>query len=279
MTQPARYKIMYLSPTGAGLPRAQIFADLAARIKLPQTEVHVATLPRDEYRFNHLEFRSYEGLATRGILRATRRAAQEEFDALVIGCFYDTALLDAREISGRMHVTAPCVASCEIAASLANRFGVIGGRRKWVNQMHETIEAHGYGRRLSGFYPVDLGVNDFQADHAETRRRLIEAGRRAIQQDGAEALILGCTLETGFYREVEEQLGVPVMDPSIAALKRAEYAAILKHQCGWTPSRKWSCEAPDEAELARFGVFDSDDAFGVRLVVAAATAAPTLKVA
>ena len=45
---------------------------------------------------------------------------------------------EAREISGEMIVTAPCAASCEIAASLANRFGVIVGRRKWVDQMKAT---------------------------------------------------------------------------------------------------------------------------------------------
>ena len=51
-------------------------------------------------------------------------------------------------------------------------------------------------------------------------------------------------MEVGFYKEVEQRLGVPVIDPSIAALKRAEYAAILKQQCGWQPSRKWSSESP-----------------------------------
>ncbi len=46
---------------------------------------------------------------------------------------------------------------------------------------------------------------------------------------------------------------MPVIDPSIAALKRAEYAAILKQQCGWGPSRKWSSESPSEEEMALFG--------------------------
>ena len=62
---------------------------------------------------------------------------------------------------------------------------------------------------------------------------------------------------------------MPVIDPSIAALKRAEYAALLKRQCGWIPSRKWSCEPPPEEEIARFGGFDDGEAFGNRLVVAA----------
>ena len=90
--------------------------------------------------------------------------------------------------------------------------------------MQATVREHGHEHRLSGFYHVELGVNDFQKDHAETERRLIEAGRKAVEEDFAEALILGCTMEVGFYRDVEKRLGVPVIDPSIAALKRAEYA-------------------------------------------------------
>lgn len=264
-------KIMYFSPIAGDEAHDKVFADMARDNKLPGTEVHVTSLPASEGGFTHIEFRSYEAMVTRGIIRAARAAHREGFDAFAIGCFYDTALHDAREISGDMIVTAPCMASCEIAASLANRFGVIVGRRKWVNQMEATVREHGHGHRLAGFYHVELGVNDFQKDHEETERRLIEAGRKAVEEDHAEALILGCTMEVGFYRDVEQRLGVPVIDPSIAALKRAEYAAILKRQCGWIPSRKWSCEAPSEEELARFGGFDEGDAFGTRVVVPAET--------
>lgn len=269
MSQQTPLKIMYLSPVGNRGADDGIFAKMAAEHKMPGTEVHVTSLPDEDGGFTHIEFRSYEAIVTRGIIRVARRAAREGFDALAIGCFYDTALHDAREISGEMIVTAPCMASCEIAASLANRFGIIVGRRKWVNQMHGVVREHGHEHRLTGFYHVELGVNDFQVDHARTNRLLVEAGRRAVEQDFAEAIILGCTLEVGFYRELEDALGVPVIDPSIAALKRAEYGALLKRQCGWIPSRKWSCEAPPEEEIARFGGFDEGEAFGNRVVVEA----------
>ena len=272
-------KVMYLSPIMGAAAQDDMFADMAREHKLPGTEVHVASLPESEGRFSHVEFRAYEAMVTRGIIRAARAAAREGFDAFAIGCFYDTALHDAREISGEMIVTAPCVASCEIAASLANRFGVIVGRRKWVNQMHATLREHGHEDRLSGFYHVELGVTEFQADHADTERRLLEAGRKAVEDDFAEALILGCTMEVGFHRNVEKRLGVPVIDPSIAALKRAEYGAVLKRQCGWKPSRRWSSEAPPEDEIARIGGFDGGEAFGNRIVVPADAGGPARKAA
>jgi len=271
-------KVMYHNPVGNSA-YDQVFADMARDHKLPQTEVHITSLPPSAGRFTHIEFRAYEAMVTRGIIRAARAAAREGFDAFVIGCFYDTALHDAREVSGDMIVTAPCVASCEIAASLANRFGVIVGRRKWVHQMHSTVREHGHDQRLSGFYHVELGVDDFQKDHAETERRLIEAGRKAVEEEFAEALILGCTLEVGFYKQVEQALGVPVIDPSIAALKRAEYAAVLKQDCGWKPSRRWSSEAPPEEEMARIGGFDDGEIFGNRIVVPAGPSQPTRRAA
>ena len=261
-------KIMYLNPVGTAA-YDPVFADMAREFKLPGTEVHITSLKESDGGFTHIEFRSYEAIVTTGIIRATRAAALEGFDALAIGCFYDTALHDAREVSGNMIVTAPCMASVEIATSLANRFGVIVGRRKWVNQMTATVKDNGRGEQLSGFYHVELGVNEFLVDHARTERLLNEAGRKAVEEDYAEALILGCTLELGFFKALTQTLGVPVIDPSIAALKRAEYGANLKRQCGWIPSRKWSCESPPEEELKRFGIIDDGDVFGNRLVVEA----------
>lgn len=268
-------KVMYHNPVGSS-GYDQVFADMVAAHKLPNTEVHITSQPADQGAFNHIEFRAYEGIVTRGIIRAARAAAREGFDAFAIGCFYDTGLHDAREVSGEMIVTAPCMASVEIATSLANRFGVIVGRRKWVDQMSRTVADLGQESRLSGFYHVELGVNDFQTDHDRTNDLLTAAGRRAVEQEYAEAIILGCTLEIGFYKEMEKHLGVPVIDPSIAAFKRAEYSALLKRQCGWVPSRKWSCEAPPEHEIASFGGFDDGEIFGNRIVVEADPYAPPL---
>ncbi len=261
-------KLMYLNPVGTPDYDA-VFADMARDVKLPGTEVHVTSLKPGDGAFTHIEYRSYEAVVSTGIVRAARAAAAEGFDALAIGCFYDTALHDAREVSGDMVVTAPCTASLEIAASLANRFGIIVGRRKWVHQMHATVRDNGMGERLSGFYPVELGVTDFQIDHDLTERRLTAAGKKAVEEDYAEAVILGCTLEIGFHDRLSQVLGVPVIDPSIAALKRAEYAADLKRRCGWIPSRRWSCEPPPEAEIAAFGIIGEGDVFGNRVVVAA----------
>ena len=267
MTKAAR-KIMYLNPVGTSL-YDQVFADMAQKYKQPDTEVHITSLDASEGEFTHIEFRSYEAMVTAGIIRATRAAAREGFDALAIGCFYDTALHDAREVSGDMVVTAPCLASCRLATNLSNRFGVIVGRRKWVDQMQSTVNSYGFEAACAGFYDVNLGVNDFQVDHKRTNELLAGAAENAVEKGYAESVILGCTLEIGFHETLENHLGVPVIDVSIAALKEAEYAAEMKTKCNWKPSRKWSCESPSEEEMAAIGVFDKPNIFGNRIIVEA----------
>ena len=259
-------KIMYLSPVGVDSLDG-LFEEMVKDTKDPETEVHITSLKDSNGSFSHVEFRSYEAMATAGIINATVCAAKEGFDALAIGCFYDTALHDAREVSGDMVVVAPCHSSIEIALSLANNFGIIVGRRKWVNQMKNNVYDYGYGEKLTGFYDVGLGVDDFQVDHQRTVNLLIDASKKAVEKDYAESIILGCTAEFGFYRILQEEIGVPIIDPSLAALKKAEHAANLKRKFNLIPSRKWSCESPSEKEIEKFNMFKDNDPFGNRIIV------------
>jgi allantoin racemase len=201
------------------------------------------------------------------LIKATRQASVEGFDALIIGCFYDPFLLDAREISGDMVVVGPCHSSIEIALKLSNKFSVIIGQKKWEHEMHSTIKEYGYGEHLASFRDVCMTVPEFQKDHAVTEEKLMEATHLAIEKDGAESIILGCTLEFGFFEKIQKKFNVPVIDPSIAALKQAEQAAILKNQFGWKPSRHWSTQAPPEEDIARFGLFKDEYKFGNRIIV------------
>ena len=257
---------MYLSPVGIDL-LDNLFYDMVNETKNPNSEVHITSLDARLGAFSHIEFRSYEAMATPGIIHATIAAAEEGFDALVIGCFYDTALLDAREVSDKMVVVAPCHSSIETALSLANNFAIIVGRRKWVNQMTNTVSEHGYKEKLVGFFDVGMGVDDFQKDHNKTIKALTKASIDAVENHHAESIILGCTAEFGFYKDLQKIVGVPVIDPSLAALKKAEQAADLKKNFNLIPSRKWSCEPPSKKEIEKFKLFAEKNPFGNRIVV------------
>ena len=259
-------KIMYLNPVGFDAYDA-FFAEMISKNKFASSEVQVTSLAQSVGQMDNLEYRTYNALIASDLIKATRQASIEGFDALIIGCFYDPFLLDAREISGDMVVVGPCHCSIEIALKLSNSFSVIIGQKKWQHEMQSTIIEYGFGEHLASFRDVGMTVPEFQEDHKLTEEKLMEAVRLAIDEDGAESIILGCTLEFGFFEKIQNTFNIPVIDPSIAALKQAEQAAILKNKFGWKPSRQWSTQGPPESDIKRYNLFDKEYQFGNRITV------------
>ncbi|MXX30091.1 MAG: hydantoin racemase [Gammaproteobacteria bacterium] len=186
---------------------------------------------------------------------------------MVIGCFYDPALDDAREISGTTAVVAPCQAACEVALNLANNFSVIIGETKWEDQMRQAVYNYGYKDKLASFQAIGMRVEDFHKDPEATTLALEAAAVDAVRLHKAESIILGCTLEVGFFKVLQEFLernygvNIPVIDCSIAALKAGENAALAK-SVGWNPSRIWGMQPPPESELQTFDILQTDYKFG-----------------
>lgn len=262
-------KIMYLNPAGYSSDN-QMFAKMARAYKYPGTAVDIvsfnpATVPP---KMTDLEFRSYEALIVADTVKAARQAAKDGYDAMVIGCFYDPALLDAREISGDTVIVGPCQASISQALTIANNFSIIIGEDKWFDQMRDTVYQYGYRDKLASFESVGLRVEDFQTNPERTASLMKSAGWRAYVEHHAESIILGCTMELNFFSELQQFLTeengglyVPVIDCAIASLKAAENAALRK-QIGWTNSRAWGMQPPPEDELAKFDIFQDDYQFG-----------------
>lgn len=259
-TKDAPVSVLWLNPIGSAA-FDQPIADLLSGIKQTSTSIEVVSFDMNPTP-THLEYRAYESLIHERSVRVARDCAARQVDAMVIGCFYDPALEAAREISGRTVVVGPCQASLQIVANLANRYSVIVGRAKWIEQMTARVREYGGIDRLASMRPLDMGVDEFQRDHALTRRRIVEQARRAVEEDGAEAIVLGCTIEFGFFQQVQEAVGVPVIDPVVAAFKMAESLAGMKQRFGWVPSRVGSCEPPPEAEIEAFGLFKTPAPIG-----------------
>lgn len=267
MSLDANIKVMYLNPL-ANPGYDQVFADMAMQYKYPATAADVVSMNAGSVppKMSNLEFRTYEAFIIRDTVEAARYASRHGYDAMVIGCFYDPALDDAREIAS-IPVVAPCQASCEVALNLANNFSVIIGRTKWEDQMRQAVYDYGYKDKLASFQSVDMGVEDFHRNEEATKAALEAAAVEAVKLHKAEAIILGCTLEVGFFVDLQESLrktfgaNIPVIDCSIAAFKAGENAALAT-RVGWRPSRIWGMQPPPESELQAFGILQADYPFG-----------------
>ena len=136
-----------------------------------------------------------------------------------------------------------------------------------IKASRQATKEYGYGASLASFRNVLMSVSEFQKDHIITENKLLEAAEKAINKDYVDSIILGCTLEFGFYKTIQEKFKILAIDPSIAALKQAEQTAMLKNKYNWKPSRKWSCKAPSENDLKFFRLFTKDYEFGNRIII------------
>ncbi len=201
----------------------------------------------------HLEYQCYHALVLPEILREVVKGEEAGYDGAIIGCFDDPGLDAAREACRRMVVTASCEASIHLAATLAMRFSVIVGRDAWIPRMARRVRQYG-GERLASFRSLGLGVLDFQADRERTEGLMKEAVELALAKDRAEAIVLGCTMEFGFFRELQQQYGVPVIDACLAPLKYLEMLLEVQDRCGWFPSKLGVWANPPQGEMAEWGL-------------------------
>ncbi len=219
----------------------------------PDTQVEIISLPAGRSP-RHLRYHAYEALVVADIVTAVYRLAAD-YDAFVIGCFYDLALREAREVSGKAIVTAPCEASIAIASQLGNTFSVLVGADKAIPKMRENIRQYGLEHRLMSMRPLNMAVLEFQSQAERTLEAMRREGRIAVEEDRAEVIVLGCSAEVGFHKTLQDDLGVPVIDSALAPFKYAEFLAEAARRFGWHPSRRWGSEPPPDDEIREWGLF------------------------
>lgn len=168
---------------------------------------------------------SIEGMYD-GYLAAThviKEVLQEKgkFDAYVIACYGDPGLDAVREIS-EVPVIGICEASLHIASLLAPNFSIISVIPRVIIPLQQLVAKYGLAQRLASIRVTNLSVEEFAQDLAAGQKALLDEGRKAVMEDRAESLLLGCAGMAGLDQVMEKELGVPVIDGVAAAVKLAE---------------------------------------------------------
>jgi len=228
-----RMRILWIDPIGTDAFRDETLAVLN-HARRAETQVDFVSLPPDRPR--QLECRAEEAQVVGDIVRIARTAASR-YDGIVIGCFFDTGLDAARKASGRAVVTGPCESATLIASGLGNRYSILAGRKDWIPRMQENLHCYGRDHALASIRDLGLGVYELAGEPDRAMEQMLREGRKAIDEDGAEVLVLGCTADTRSYRKLQDALGVPVIDAVIAPFKHAEALAEMTARFGWYPGR------------------------------------------
>jgi Asp/Glu/hydantoin racemase len=140
-------------------------------------------------------------------------------DAFVIACYSDPGLHVCREGTARPVFG---IAECGVltALSRAERFGVIAIRQRSIPRHMRYLRQMGLTDRLAGERPLEMSVAE-SASGEGTLARMIEVGRALVETDGAGAVVMGCAGMARHRQPLEEALGVPVIDPTQAAVAMA----------------------------------------------------------
>jgi Asp/Glu/hydantoin racemase len=82
--------------------------------------------------------------------------------------------------------------------------------------------------RLAGDLPIGLGVTEL-AQEGVTLKRMIETGARLRDDKGADVLVMGCAGMARYRGRLQSALGIPVVEPTQAAVTMA----IGRVRLGW----------------------------------------------
>jgi allantoin racemase len=161
-------------------------------------------------------------LAAAAIIDACLRAEADDADAIVINSVQDPALAAAREVV-RIPVVGLSETSMHLALCLADRFSILTDAATETPIVRELVEQS----RLTGKAAPVRGISDDVTDRDPERRfaSLVLAARAAVE-DGATALILGCTDRPDFAARLSDDLhraglSVAVVEPLEAGIRHA----------------------------------------------------------
>lgn len=147
---------------------------------------------------------------------------QDNYDALVIGCFGDPGLRPLRELLD-IPVVGPAEATFYTAAQVAHQFGWLTILEPTVPMSREQAEEYGLADRCVSVRSVDAPVESIDHESDDLVERMVAEGRAAVDEDGAEALFPGCMSLSFAQRhdEIQNRIGVPFLDPATIALEQA----------------------------------------------------------
>lgn len=167
-----------------------------------------------------------EAIAAPYILQQVVSAETEGCDAVVIDCAADPALRAAREIS-ELPVVPAGEASYHAAMMVAGKFSVITVLPTTANEISDHLKMYGFSSRVASVRSANVPVLALE-DEQEAEEHLYAAARKAIDEDGAQAIVLSCTGMMAMRDSLEKRLGVPVIEPYLAAIQFAASLVRMK---------------------------------------------------
>lgn len=203
----------------------------ARRIAMPGTTI---TAVNPDHGPVSIEGYFDEALSLAGLISAVRK--HPEADGIILACFDDTGL-DAIRCMTEAPVLGIGEAAFHAASMLADTFSVVTTLSRSVPAIRHNLTRYGLASRCARVRASDVAVLDLETGAGDARARIGAEIIRALDEDRAEAIVLGCAGMTDLASSLTAEHGVPVLDGVACAVAMCESLVRLglrtSKRCGY----------------------------------------------
>lgn len=167
-----------------------------------------------------------EALAATGVILKAIEAENEGVDAIIIDSCGDAGIYPAREA-----VSIPVLGcgqtSMHVASMLGGKFSVVTVLDSVIGLFEDLAKKYAVHEHLVSIRSIDVPVLDIHKDLEGVKHKLAKESLRAVEEDGANAIVLGCTGFIGCDEVIDRHLkakgyDIPVVDPTTVCIVVAQ---------------------------------------------------------
>ena len=209
-------KIAFINPNSTASMTADIVR--SARAALPGADIVGLTNDKGP---PAIQGREDGDAAIPGLLSLIPQAQAQGADALVIACFDDTGLEEARAAAS-CPVLGIGQSSYVMAHLLGMRFSVITSLAVSIPVIENNVRDGGFAGHCASVRASGLPVLTIERAEPTTIARIAEEIELAIRHDGGRCVVLGCAGMAPLRETLAARTGVPIIDGVAAAATLAQ---------------------------------------------------------
>jgi len=137
----------------------------------------------------------------------------DRYSGVVVACFGPHPAVEGIREATTLPTLGIMEASILYALPLGARFSVVTTSPRWQPLLEEGVQSLGVAGRCASVRSTGMAVLDLdRLPRDAVCQKLAEEARRAVEDDHAEVIVLGCAGMAGLQSTVEQATGVPVVD-------------------------------------------------------------------
>jgi len=148
-------------------------------------------------------------------------AYDEPYDAVVQAGFGEHGREGLQELL-EVPVIDITEAAAHIAHLLGHRYSVVTTLDRAVPLIEDRLLLAGLDAHCASVRSSGMSVLELESSPERAVKAIVEQARRAITDDGAEVIVLGCGGMAGLDQAIRSEISTPVVDGVAAAVKLAE---------------------------------------------------------